>query len=164
MNLRNLIAAAASGTTLMTIFSHIVSDVEHQDFSEPRLLGRLAHRLVPASNKKTALLAGWGAHYAVGVLFAAPYYYYLKAAHKKPTVVNSLISGAAGGLAGIGMWKATFSAHPAPPHLPYKKFYSQLFVAHLVFGLATAATLHLLEPGSSDKPNPDTDAILPLKQ
>jgi hypothetical protein len=145
MKLSKLIISAATGTTFMTLFSHIIAEVEAENFSEPHLLASLAHRLLPGANQKATRLLGWGAHYFVGALFAAPYQYYLNHQHKKPTLINSLTAGAIGGVAGIAMWKATFKAHPIPPRIPYNKFYTQLFFAHLVFGLAAGATLHLLE-------------------
>lgn len=162
MHFSKLILSAAAGTTFMTLFSHLVAEIEDENFSEPLLLAKLLHSAVPAINKRTSKALGWTAHYAVGAAFAAPYQAYLSKNHKHPTVANSLIAGAAGGLAGIAMWKTTFKVHPLSPNLPYGKFYTQLFAAHLIFGLVTGATLRLLEKRSAEQT--DNVPILPLSE
>jgi hypothetical protein len=65
----NAVSSAAAGTTMMTLFSYLVSLAADKNFSEPEHLGTLMHRLVPGSSKKMTQAAGWGAHYAVGLLF-----------------------------------------------------------------------------------------------
>lgn len=163
MKLNKLIITSVAGTTFMTLFSHIVSELEDENFSEPRLLGRLANRLMPNISKQASILLGWAAHYTVGSMFAAPYQFYLSKQNKKPTLINSLAAGAAGGVAGIAMWKATFAAHPAPPAITYRKFYTQLFFAHMVFGAVTGATLHLLNrPKTPNQENSVTSTVAPV--
>jgi hypothetical protein len=146
------LAAAISGTTFMTLFSHMVAEVEQENFSEPLLLSKLLHRVTPALNTTTARIAGWGAHYAVGIAFEAVYEQCLAASGRKPNKTNGLVMGAASGVAGIAAWKLAFKIHPAPPELNYRKFYTQLFFAHLVFGLVAATTYRIIENDTTVEP------------
>jgi hypothetical protein len=61
------------GTNVMTLFSYLVSALAKENFSEPEHLSTMINRLAPGISKKRLRIAGWGAHYAVGILFAAVY-------------------------------------------------------------------------------------------
>ncbi|GAB2692798.1 hypothetical protein GCM10027037_15280 [Mucilaginibacter koreensis] len=129
----------------MTLFSHVVSELNDENYSEPRLLSLLLQRAIPATPAKTAKPSGWLLHYATGTAFSAIYKQYLNKAGKKPNVSNGLAMGAISGVAGIAMWKSVFTAHPWPPKISHQRFFAQLFVAHLIFGVVTAETMRLLE-------------------
>lgn len=141
----NTLLAATAGTTLMTLFSYLVSLAEKKNFSEPEHLGTLMHRLVPGSSKKTTQAAGWGAHYAVGLLFVLAYQELWKSGKIKKTVVNGLILGALSGALAVLVWKATMKSHPAPPWIDFTKFYIQLVPAHIVFAVCATLTSRLLD-------------------
>ena len=145
MKINRLLIDSVASTTVMTLFSHIVAEMERENFSEPLLLSNLIRRIVPEANDKTARIAGWAGHYMVGFAFTATYEYYLYTVHKKPTLMNSTAAGIIGGLAGIGWWKFVFKTHPSPPALHYRKFYTQLFFAHVVFSWINAAATSLTE-------------------
>ena len=139
----NLIASAVAGTTMMTLFSYLASLAEDKNFSEPEHLGTLMHRLVPGSSKKANQLAGWGAHYAVGLLFVLAYQELWKTGKIKKTVANGIILGALSGALAVLIWKATMKAHPAPPWIDFTNYYIQLVPAHIVFAVcATLTSLH----------------------
>lgn len=140
MDTKKVIAAALTSTSLMTLFSEAVSKVKGSNYNEAQILGELLNRITPL-NKKQAQAAGWLGHYAVGVGFAAVYAAYLKENRRKPTLLNGAIYGALSGLAGAAIWHATFKAHPNPPGVDLKNYYKQLVLAHVVFGVAAAATL-----------------------
>jgi hypothetical protein len=145
MSIKHLITSAVAGTTFMTLFSHMVSEIEDEDYSEPHLLSLLLQRLAPHMKPKAAKPAGWLLHYATGITFNAMYKQFLVQTGKKPNVNNGLAMGAISGVAGIAMWKAVFAAHPWPPKISHQNFFVQLFIAHLVFGIITAETMRLLE-------------------
>lgn len=144
MNSKQVVAAGITGTTLMTLFSDVVSKIKDSNYNEAKILGELLNRITPLS-KKQAQAAGLVAHYSVGVGFAAVYAAYLKKANRKPSVLNGLVYGALSGLAGAVIWHATFKAHPNPPGVDLKNYYKQLVLAHVVFGLVAGITLRNTE-------------------
>lgn len=141
----NLIAAAAAGTTMMTLFSYLVSLAADKNFSEPEHLGTLMHQLVPGSSKKATQLGGWATHYAVGLLFVVAYRELWKTGKIKKTMANGIILGALSGAFAVLIWKATMKAHPAPPGIDFTNYYIQLVPAHIVFGVCATLTSRLLD-------------------
>jgi hypothetical protein len=142
---KNTLLAAGAGTTLMTLFSYLVSEAEKKNFSEPEHLGTLMHRLVPGSSKRMTQAAGWGAHYAVGLLFVLAYQELWKGGKIKKSVTNGLILGVLSGALAVLVWKATMKSHPAPPWIDFTKFYIQLVPAHIVFAVCATLTSRLLD-------------------
>lgn len=142
---KNTVLSAAAGTTLMTLFSYLVSLAEQKNFSEPEHLGTLMHRLVPGSSKKMTQAVGWGAHYAVGLLFVLAYQELWKGGQIKKSLINGLILGALSGALAVLVWKATMKSHPAPPWIDFTKFYIQLVPAHIVFAVCATLTSRLLD-------------------
>jgi hypothetical protein len=136
MKIKDIIIPGAVGTTLMTLFSYGVSAVDKENYSEPERLGQLAHRLLPALNKKEDQVVGWSAHYGVGLLFATAYAKLWEKSKLKPTFLNNFMLGTASGFVAAAIWKATFKIHPLPPAMSFDKYYLQLVPAHVVFALA----------------------------
>lgn len=129
----------------MTLFSYLVSLAEKKNFSEPEHLGTLMHRLVPGSSKKMTQAAGWGAHYAVGLLFVLAYQELWTSGKLKKSLSNGLILGVLSGALAVWVWKATLKSHPAPPWIDFTKFYIQLVPAHIVFAVCATLTSRLLD-------------------
>lgn len=141
----NLIVSATAGTTMMTLFSYLVSLAANKNFSEPEHLGTLMHRLMPGSSQKANKLAGWGAHYAVGLLFVLAYQELWKTGKIKKTIANGIILGALSGALAVLVWKATMKAHPAPPWIDFTNYYIQLVPAHIVFAVCATLTSRLMD-------------------
>jgi hypothetical protein len=139
--------SATAGTTMMTLFSYLVSMAADKNFSEPEHLGTLMHRLVPGSSKKLTQVAGWGAHYAVGLLFVLAYQELWKTGKIKKSIKNGLVLGALSGALAVLVWKATLKAHPAPPWIDFTNYYIQLVPAHIVFAVCATLTSRLLDEG-----------------
>ena len=140
MKATDIALAGITGTTFMTLFSKALGEIENENFSEPDLLSKLYHRLAPAEPKAIAKIAGWVGHYGDGLLFASVYDVLWDKKLVKASGKNSLWLGAASGALAIAVWKTTFKMHPTPPGIHFKKYYTQLFFAHIVFALfATAA-------------------------
>jgi hypothetical protein len=145
MKTKEVLTAGITGTTFMTLFSHIAGDIEQENFSEPNLLAKLFNRVVKKSSKEVSTIVGWQAHYAIGVLFAVIYAELWDKERVKPTAKNGLLLGGLSGTAAIVAWKTMFALHPAPPGINFKKYYMQLWVAHVVFGLFSTLAYQLVK-------------------
>jgi hypothetical protein len=142
---KNTVLSAISGTTLMTLFSYLASIAEDEDFSEPEHLATLMHRLVPGSTKKMSQAAGWGAHYAVGLLFVIAYQELWNTGKIKKNLTSGLIMGALSGTLAVLVWKTTMRNHPAPPWINFTKFYIQLIPAHIIFAVCATLVSRILD-------------------
>lgn len=135
MNARQILSAGVIGTTFMTLFSYLMSYKKRKNFKEPETLSDLAERLFPDVKRKYIEIACWNVHYAVGVFFAAIYAALWEQGKLKPGIKSALLLGAASGAFAILVWKSVFKVHPDPPPRDFKRYYGQLFTAHLIFGL-----------------------------
>jgi len=150
-----IIVAGVVGTSLMTLFSYLMSEKENEQFREPELLNALIDRskILPAIKNSRTHPAGWGVHYGIGILFVISYYVIWRKVLCAPTLATTLLSGSASGLIGIASWKVFFSEHDNPPKNDRDAYYCQLFVAHLIFTAAAVLTyknLNSFKPSSRD--------------
>lgn len=122
----------------MTLFSYVVSVLVKDNFKEPELLGILIKRLGADLNKPLATLAGWQIHYAVGVIFVTVYTLLWERKALRPGLKSGIFLGLISGVIGIGFWKIVFTLHPDPPRIQLKKYYVQLLLAHVLFGIGSA--------------------------
>jgi hypothetical protein len=134
-----------TGTGFMTLFSYIVSVIKKENFSEPEHLATMLHRFTPGTSKKINQIAGWNAHFAVGLLFASAYVELWEQGKIKPSVKNGLLLGTVSGLLALAIWKLTFKIHPLPPWINFNKYYIQLVPAHIVFALFATLAYKLLK-------------------
>ena len=151
MKAGKILLPAITGTTFMTLFSYLLSELAEENYSEPEHLGTLIHRLVPQNLKKANLISGWVAHYAVGVLFSLMYNQLWEKRKVTPSVKNGFALGGISGAAAVMIWKFTFKMHPAPPWINYRNYYLQLFGAHIVFALAATLTYRLIVKAEVEK-------------
>ncbi len=131
----NVIIPAIAATTAMTAYSYTLSQLQKEHYREPVILGQLLHRSAPIDKQK-ASVAGWVAHYGVGVLFAAVYRQLWRKRKISFSSRSGLLLGALSGLLAAAVWKTVLNLHPSPPQLKYNRFYGQLIPAHVIFGLA----------------------------
>lgn len=136
MNILRTILAGLTGTSVMTLFSYLVSRKENKEFKEPVILSKLLTGGLP--NRKNNDLYGWALHYAVGLIFSSVYDRLWQRTSLSPSTSTGLILGGITGLVGIGVWSIAFKLHPDPPHVPQKKYYGHLLAAHLFFGVFAA--------------------------
>jgi Na+/H+ antiporter NhaA len=140
MNKANKIAVSGiAGTALMTGDSYLMSLLMSENFREPQHLSTMIARLAPQLSKQAKVIAGWGAHLAMGLIFAAVYVELWESKKIRPTIRNGIILGIASGILGLLIWKANFKLHPLPPRINFNKYYWQRIPAHVVF--TVAATL-----------------------
>jgi hypothetical protein len=134
MRTMKVLSAGITGTSAMTLYSYILSIVKSRDFREPQILSQLLRRLQPAVSKKVADIACWNVHYTVGVFFAAVYDELWKQGKLKPNLKNALMLGVLSGGFAIAVWHSVFNLHPDPPQKEFRRYYWQLFTAHVIFG------------------------------
>lgn len=134
--MNKILLPAIIGTSVMTLFSHIIADVENKNFSEPELLAQIHQKILPQITKELALPLGWITHYSVGVMFTILFYLIRKNPGIKPAIKSSISLGILSGLASIVVWKVLLKALPKRSHKFYNRFYTQLFAAHLIFAIA----------------------------
>jgi hypothetical protein len=139
----DILLPATVGTSVMTLFSYLMSELANEDFSEPRHLSVMLKRLVPGLPKKSEHLVGWSAHYTVGSLFATFYVWLWKRKQVRPTLKTALLIGALSSVIAVLIWRATFKVHPLPPRINYRKFYLQLVPAHIIFALIVTMSYRL---------------------
>jgi len=138
-------ASGVTGTCFMTLFSLILSGIADENFSEPEHLGTMLNRIAPGMGKQLTQVAGWTAHFGVGLFFAALYTEFWERGKIKPSFKNNLILGALSGLLAVEVWKLTFKMHPSPPWIDYKEYYRQLVGAHVVFAVFAGLTYRALK-------------------
>ncbi len=136
----NTVTAGVGGTTFMTIGSELMTRLGSENFREPEHLRTMIGRMAPTLSKRAGTIAGWGAHYAMGFVFAAVFVELWQRGKIKPNLRNSLLLGTIAGLAGMLIWKATFKLHPLPPRIKYLDFYIQRIPAHIVFTVFATLT------------------------
>ncbi len=139
------IVSGVAGTAVMTIGSYLMSELADENFREPEHLAILISRLVPGLSKHAKTIAGWGAHFAMGLVFASVYVHLWETKAIKHTIKNGVIMGAFSGVLGYFIWKATFKAHPLPPWLDFDKFYLQRIPAHIIFAVGATIAYRLIE-------------------
>ncbi len=153
MNIPKIISAGLVGTSMMTLFSYLVSEKKNKQFKEPvllsTLLGKGGSLGTSLNGSKENTLDGWVVHYAVGFFFATIYDQIWTKHKSTPTISSGLILGGVNGAIAVGVWKATFELHPNPPKIEYKKYFGHLVVAHLVFGAFSALGYRFIKEGKS---------------
>jgi hypothetical protein len=135
LQLQKILAAGLTGTSFMTLFSYVVSDIKNKNFREPELLGKLVYTLLPGTDKRFSQIVGWNLHYLVGFIFSLFYIKIWEETGLKPSLKSALLLGALSGVVGLAVWKLCFKAHPNPPKISFRRYYGHLIATHLVFGL-----------------------------
>jgi hypothetical protein len=143
MTAQKIILPAITATSVMTVFSYLIAHYEKKNFSESELLGKIEKKQLRLL-KQLELPAGWATHYAVGVIMSLMFELYKNNFRTKSTLQQIIIFGTFGGLLGMSAWKLLFKMLPERSYKFYKKFYSQLFVAHLIFAAAVIGVQDIL--------------------
>lgn len=162
MKAEDIIIPGIAGTTFMTLFSKAVGEMANENFSEPDLLRKLYHRLAPAEPKPLAKAVGWLGHYGVGLMFSAVYNNLWDKKLVKASGKNSIWLGTVSGALAIGVWKTVFKQHPAPPGIDFKKYYAQLFFAHIVFAMFATFAYQQIKKRELEQKRPDDQKNLSM--
>ncbi|RYZ47398.1 MAG: hypothetical protein EOP49_21450 [Sphingobacteriales bacterium] len=134
----------------MTASSALMSLLPKEEFREPDQLIKLIGRIAPWLSGPGKVVAGWGAHYAMGMLFAAVYVELWRQGKIERSLKNGLVLGLVSGLLGMLIWKATFRVHPLPPNNRKADFYLQRIPAHVVFAVFATIGADLLRKYKDD--------------
>ena len=128
----------------MTAYSFAVSELRNKNFKEPHLLGTMLRRLVITDSSRSSKLTGWAIHFLVGVALAASYDLLSRKLTLEPTLPKGAVIGGLTGILGSLAWHVTLQNHPFPPAMDRKRFYGQLIIAHVIFGIVTISLLRML--------------------
>lgn len=150
MKSKDVLISGISGTTFMTLFSYLVSELDGENFSESERLGQLAKRLLPMLSKDGKQITGWAAHYLVGLLFALVYVELWSRRKIKLSIKRNLLLGGISGIIAVAIWKATFKMHPMPPAMNFNKYYLQLIPAHVVFAVFAGIGYQVLKKAENN--------------
>ncbi|MBB5394750.1 hypothetical protein [Mucilaginibacter sp. AK015] len=151
--------SAIGGTSVMTLSSHLMSEIFGENFREPQHLATMIGRLAPALSKNAKQIAGWGAHFAMGFVFAAVYVELWETRKIKHTILNGVILGLVSGVLGFLIWKGTFKAHPLPPLMRFDHYYLQRIPAHVVFAVFATITYRLIKSNEESSSVTDEPAV-----
>lgn len=129
------------GTSLMTLFSYIMSVIMKDHFREPQLLNQLINgsSFIPFHVNRFSL-TGWIIHFAIGFAFAFLFNLAVNLWDVDANLLNGLLFGFVAGIAGITGWKIMFRLVDYPPEISLNRFLFQLIIAHLIFGAGLILT------------------------
>lgn len=134
-------------TIIMTFFSYFYSEVKNEKFKEPQLINILINRLPNSSiSIDKHHILGWFLHFLIGFIFTAIFFLIWKFTNLSISWLSGIILGFFAGLLGVLGWRIAFSVHPNPPEIQFSKFYIQLIVAHILFGLGCVGFLKIFQP------------------
>lgn len=140
-----ILISAFSGTTLMTLFSYLLTYILKTQFKEPVLLYKLLKTSAWIEEDSIHVTAGWLLHYAVGIGFVTIYYLLWNFTALQPTFLNGALLGLASGFVGVGVWWIILKIHRTPPPIDRGGFFLHLVVAHIIFGIGATTCYYFLE-------------------
>ena len=136
MELIQVLLAGILGTILMTAYSYLIARVRSNHFKEPKLLNLILRRSTyDKMNPSSDSVIGWVLHFSIGVILMTLFYILHLIFSFSISFVSILIYGALAGILAIVSWHLMFLISPNAPDIPLKKFYVQLFFAHVLFAL-----------------------------
>ncbi|WP_034918962.1 hypothetical protein, partial [Gillisia sp. CAL575] len=145
MEITRLLVAGLVATSLMTAFSYIISNIRNRQFREPELLNIVLSRSdffrIELSKNSSA---GWILHYLIGWLFVIVFRLIWKLDIIPISFLSGGLLGFAAGIIGVLGWKMMFLLSKNPPDTNWDvEYYSQLIVAHIIFGLSVALVYNI---------------------
>ena len=140
----SLLISTFIATSLMTLFSYIVSAGFRELYKEPLLLKYILIKFKINVSDQVKEVFAWGIHYTIGLLFVLSYYflYHYKLIHF--IFLTGFYLGAISGIIGIIGWIIMFKLSGFNHKINDKGYYIQLFVAHVIFGLTAVLTFWFL--------------------
>ncbi len=137
-----ILLASVVATTVMTIFSHVVSKIRNREFNEAQLLNKFIDntKCLPEVNNENAVW-GWVIHYFIGMIVAIWIYSVFLLFDWPVTVWLGGILGFIAGMVGAVGWLGLFAFHSNAPETDVKEFLIQLLMAHCIFGAVVVAIL-----------------------
>lgn len=128
-------AGAFIGTSLMTSFSYLLSNLLDKQFREPVLLNSFLQRHRFFDTDSISAITGWFIHYGMGFLFVFIYHFIWSSTAIDPNLISGSLLGFINGLVGLSGWALVFHNHPKPPSIDKYAHYLHLVFAHILFGI-----------------------------
>lgn len=144
ITIAQIILSVLVGTSLMTLFSYLMTYEVKEQFKEPQLLNKLLNRsdIFDIDNSR---FSGWLIHYGMGALFVIVYHFIWKFSPIDPSLLSGAIFGFVSGFIGITGWFFVFRTHHNPPDIDVGDYFTHLIVAHIIFGAGAYAGYVLLQ-------------------
>ena len=136
---KKVLLPSVVATSLMTLFSYLITEGEKKNFSEPELLAKIEKKKLFGLSKQYALPAGWATHYIVGIIMTAFFNLTWQQLNINSRFKRAVVSSLLGGAIAICAWRLLFTMLPKRSYNFHKKFYTQLFIAHIVFAFTVIA-------------------------
>ena len=136
MEILQIVVAGVIGTVLMTAFSFFISRVTNRQYREPVILNKVVDgwtRMQLTPHQSNPL--GWALHFFVGIVFAAAIILIWEFTGIDSSLLSASILGAIAGIIGIGVWFMTFLFAHIPASIDLMGFFTQLLIAHVIFGI-----------------------------
>jgi len=130
-----ILIATIAATSLMTLFSYAVSAAAREVFKEPLLLMYVLSFLHIQAPPKTKSILAWILHYFIGLLFVLGYYILWNYGIMEVSWWSTFILATCIGGIGILGWMFLFNLIDHRPTINYKGYYTQLFIAHIIFSI-----------------------------
>ena len=144
MEILEIILATIIGTTLMTLFSYLMSAAFRKLFVEPALLNFILKWSKASLNPRLSSAIGWLLHYAIGLLFVLSYHWIWAIGLLSFNFAIALLLGALSGILGIVSWMFMFRLSDKQPKIHFKAYYLQLFFAHVIFAISVFWTYSII--------------------
>jgi hypothetical protein len=138
-----LLTAAFAATSIKTIFSYITSLVFRQPYEEPYLLAALVSQFNVADTKTNRSI-GMGIQYTLGLLFVLVFQALLNTGVITLSYPAVLLYGAAIGIISILGWLFMYMRAGSRPEMNSLGYYTQLFMANIVFAFTMAGCYSIL--------------------
>jgi hypothetical protein len=130
-----IIIASIAATSVMTLFSYVISASARELYKEPVLLTYILSSLKMEVSPQMKTFLAWLLHYLIGLFFVVVYHYLWVNNVVEMSWPAAFVLGAASGMIGISGWVIMFAIVPQKPNIDFKGYYVQLFFAHVIFGI-----------------------------
>ncbi|KDN55663.1 hypothetical protein [Flavobacterium seoulense] len=130
-------------TSVMTIFSYLVSASFRELYKEPVLLSYCISSFNISLSDKVKRILSWLIHYGIGFMFVLGYHLIWEYRIIEKSWLSALILGIISGIIGIASWLSIFKISKYEPNIDFKGYYLQLFIAHVLFALAALPVYNL---------------------
>jgi|SRR5947209_3652115 len=137
MSDKEIIRTGVEATSLMTALTTLSSAAAGENLTIPDVLAQQLQDYFPQMHTRYKQLAGWTLHYALGVLWCIMLSHNLDEKRYQAAVKRLMFLATGSGLLAVLIWKAIFQFNPRGSRPSPNKFYSSLFISHLVFVLAS---------------------------
>ncbi len=140
-----IILSGLLGTISMTCFMYMYNYVTHQFTKVIHILGNMLIGENRYENpSKNALIVGTVAHFSVGILFSFSYFLLWTWEIFQINFGNSVLIGIVSGVVAIFVWSIYLRVHSDPPKNSHFHYFVALFLAHIVFAIATVSVFQLI--------------------